>query len=479
LATAQFEHPYQPQPTSSSNGLFSPPFVPARPLSAPPGTHQDWKTDIPGQPVIEEPVVPSFVPCVLETGATTEKIDDQKKSHGVSRFVGNMLVVRVGRAGVQTLQSTAKLPFYLSPWGDNNPVTLPNIRKRDVALAGFAHVGVDALAPSAVTLVEHAVQYAGTFAAEKAADSGLNRIAGSQPPAKVKRRIGIDSLTLRIKHKLIDEEAELLFREERESTDKGSCAKGWFCPFLYASGRTPDLARSKDFSLAQLVRPGLAADASIAPTLLSTFAETLTPIISLCPWEPSHPTFPRYQRMAIFLVGISPYRTESAWSQSRIPNEARLSFHVFTHIPALVVPVSQSTPVLAWSPWTVEQMLSSTRGNDLWQLRDDPSPAPQKLDYNTHLAYGYAHPVPNDANKNKAQTSGYDASNHCREIKDFLDTVVDGNLMDPGTRQQWRSHAGNGVANIIDGVLTSSEAVKAMTAGVCDLERAGIVMFRY
>jgi hypothetical protein len=413
--------------------------------------------------------------------STTETKQKDHKSHAVSRLVGNMLVVRMGRASVQTIQSTAKLPFYLSPWGDNNPVTLPNVRKRDVALAGFAHIGVSTLAPSAVTLIEHAVKYAATVAIEKSAESGFQKMHGGTPAQMIKRRIGIDSLTLRIKHKLIGEEAELIFFGERDAIDKTSCAKGWFCPYLYASGRSPDLTRSKDFSVAQMVRPGLAADASIAPTLLSSFAETATPVISLCPWDVSHPTFPRYRRMAILLVGLSPYRTTNAWSQSRIPNEARLSFHTFTHIPAVIVPVLDGAPVLAWSPWTVEQMMSTASQNPLWQLEKDELPPPPQLQYDPHLAYGKLPPPSRRKHKDAAEKKdcGYDAGNHCREIKDFLDLVVDEALMEPESKINWRSIVGNGVASMIGGVLSTETAIRATAAGICDLERAGIVMFRF
>lgn len=45
-----------------------------------------------------------------------------------------MLLVRSARAGVTTMVSSVKLPATLSPWGDNTPVTFPNVRKRDVML---------------------------------------------------------------------------------------------------------------------------------------------------------------------------------------------------------------------------------------------------------------------------------------------------------------------------------------------------------
>lgn len=40
---------------------------------------------------------------------------DEKTSGRASRFVGNMLITRIGRASWQSLESTARLPFYLSP----------------------------------------------------------------------------------------------------------------------------------------------------------------------------------------------------------------------------------------------------------------------------------------------------------------------------------------------------------------------------
>lgn len=253
-------------------------------------------------------------------------LEDEVQSSRTSRFVGNMLISRIGRASWQSLESTARLPFYLSPWGDNLPFTLPNLRKRDLALAGVAHFGLDALGASAVTVVESAFTHAVSATVEQTADEGLAKVTGrNRPTHTVERKVGMNSLTLRIKHKLIGEAAELVFQGVRDTDDRLACAKGWFCPYLYASGREPEIARAKDFSMAQLLRPRLAADASIGPTLLSSFVESNTPIVSPfgLPWEDSSFTpganFPKFKRMVILLTGISPYRyltTQSAWSVS-------------------------------------------------------------------------------------------------------------------------------------------------------------------
>lgn len=286
-------------------------------------------------------------------------VQDEKTSSFASRFVGNMLISRIGRASWQSLESTARLPFYFSPWGDNTPFTLPNLRKRDLALAGLAHVGLDALASSTVTVVESAVEHAVSATVEQTVDEGMGKVTGRySKPHSITRKVGMDSLTLRIRHKLIGEAAELLFRGERDTADWVCCARAWFCPYLYASGREPEITRARDFSIAQLVTPRLAADAVITPTLLASLAESNTPIVA--PFDSrgqdhglAAMPYPKFGRMAVFLTGISPYRfitSRSAWSHSRIPNEARITFHLFTHVPAIVLPVRDKSPILAWSP---------------------------------------------------------------------------------------------------------------------------------
>jgi hypothetical protein len=67
---------------------------------------------------------------------------DEKHTGGVQRFFGDTLFGRVARSSVQTATSAMKMPTSLSPWGDNNPVTLPNVRYRDAVLfTTFAFVG--------------------------------------------------------------------------------------------------------------------------------------------------------------------------------------------------------------------------------------------------------------------------------------------------------------------------------------------------
>lgn len=84
-----------------------------------------------------------------------------------------MLFVRAARSGFQSIASTAQLPFYLSPWGDNNPITLPNVRIRDIALLGLATIGMDALPPGLIELVGPIMNHAVIMTTKQAAHEGI------------------------------------------------------------------------------------------------------------------------------------------------------------------------------------------------------------------------------------------------------------------------------------------------------------------
>ncbi|KKY35064.1 hypothetical protein UCDDA912_g05014 [Diaporthe ampelina] len=327
---------------------------------------------------------------------------DEKTSGFVTRFFGNMMIARIGRASWQSMESTARLPFYLSPWGDNTPFTLPNVRKRDLALAGVSHFGLDALGVSAVTVMEKAVE----TTAEQGVDEGLAKITGKYGKAhQVVRKIGVNSVTLKIRHKLIGEGAELVFQG--------------------------------------LLRPRLAADASIAPVLLSSFTDADTPVLAPlgCPWEdqsfkPTAPAYPKFRRIAIFIAGISPYRyitSQSAWSHSRIPNEAKITFHLFTHVPAIVLPVRDKSPILAWSPWTIARMFE--------------------------------------------KKTKYDVKTHVKELLEFVETAIDEKTA--AENPQWREIVEAALRSMLGTVLNVPDAIRETSQKNCELERAGVVLFRY
>ena len=203
------------------------PAHPPRPTSAPP------------IPVLQ----PQQIPIVQDGPAIVNQGDkDDRKSSFGQRFVGNMLFVRAARSGIQSVASTASLPFYLSPWGDNNPITLPNVRIRDIALMGLATVGLDALAPGLVEVVGPIVEHAVVMTTEQAAHEGIEGAQGmkGKKATKVIQRGGVNSMLIKIKHKLMGADAVLQMMGERETTDRFGCAKGWFCPYLYAVSNIVD-----------------------------------------------------------------------------------------------------------------------------------------------------------------------------------------------------------------------------------------------
>lgn len=429
------------------------PSLPTRPRSAPPAPvpeekpvrqslqHAESIAAVPGTGSASpgagstppSPALSAHSPGADSIVVTEEEAE--KQSHWAKRFTGNMLVARLGRAGVQSVSSTVKLPLYLSPWGDNNPFVLPNLRKRDLALAGVMHFGADALIGSSLTAVETVVAHGASWTAEQSVDQGYDKLRGGNKPHSVKRTAGLTSVEVRIRHKLIGEEAELRFFESRDTKHVLNCDKGWFCPYLYCSSRVSQLSRKKDFTVAEVMGPGLKADAALAPTLLSCITNEDAPICRLDAGEDAGTASTSYKRFAIFFMGMSPYRTASAWSQAKVPGEARIRFHLLTHIPAVVVPIkAEAAPVCAWSPWTLDQMV---KGRD-----------------------------------------GYAAYKHRDDMLRYLDTVVDPTFMREQSQQTWRQE----LSTALDQILAGTKNISSTLGSIADAfenEHGGIVMFRF
>ncbi|KAK6073574.1 hypothetical protein SCUP234_08650 [Seiridium cupressi] len=420
-----------PERYQDETNKHAPPSLPSRPLSAPPASVPEDSPPLHQAEVIS---ATSGQPAALSPVRSQEGDEDEKQSHFAKRFMGNMLVARLGRAGVQSVTSTVKLPLYLSPWGDNNPFVLPNLRKRDLALAGVMHFGADALIGSSLTAVETVVQHGASWTAEQSLDQGVDKLRGGARPHSVKRTAGLTSVEVRIKHKLIGEEAELRFFESKDTAHVLSCAKGWFCPYLYCSSRVSQLSRKKDFTVAEVMGPGLKADAALAPTLLSCITNEDAPMCRLDTGENAGTTSTHYSRFAIFFMGISPYRTASAWSQAKVPGEARIRFHLLTHVPAVVVPIKSTAPVCAWSPWTLDQIL----GNE----------------------------------------DGYSAETHRNDIVRYLDTLVEVAYIRGQSKDTWRQELSDAVDQILTGIRNISSTLGSI-ADAFENEHGGIVMFRF
>ncbi len=198
---------------------------------------------------------------------------DDEKTGSVTRFFGDTLVGRFTRSSVSTVTTTLKMPTILSPWGDNNPVTLPNVRYRDAVLTGtLAVIGVplvdgvsDAVVGSfgADHFVSEVVSSgAGFITGNTIVEQGVFEIVGQAIDRGVLDHVLPETTTAKtlqvsIKHKLMGVEADIRMHGPYPTANYMACDKGWFAPYLYASGRTPVIKRSQDFAMAQFFKPYL------------------------------------------------------------------------------------------------------------------------------------------------------------------------------------------------------------------------------
>lgn len=257
-------------------------------------------------------------------GHTPSGPQDAQKSDSVKRFFGDTLFGRVARSSVQTATSMAKMPTALSPWGDNNPVTLPNVRYRDAILfTTFAFVGVP-LVDGAADSVASAFG-ADSFISE-IVNSGAGAIAGSTilkysvfqiveqaidkgiiehmlpEEEKMLETTSVKSLQIGINHKLMGVDADVRFVGMYPARDTQACDKGWFCPYLFASARTPSIPRANDFAIAQNFGPFLGGDYLLAHKLVAESVHTL----AMCEVNPEVDI--GANRMVVLFTGIAPYR---------------------------------------------------------------------------------------------------------------------------------------------------------------------------
>lgn len=171
------------------------------------------------------------------------------------------------------------MPAVLSPWGDNNPVTLPNVRYRDAALFGtFAIIGAplvdgvsdvvtnsfgaehfisDVISSGAGFINGNTIVKYGVFQiVEQAIDKGVLEHVLPEVE-KTMRTTTAKSLQVSIKHKLMGVEADIRMHGPYPASNSMACEKGWFAPYLFASSRTPVIRRSEDFAMAQFFKPYL------------------------------------------------------------------------------------------------------------------------------------------------------------------------------------------------------------------------------
>jgi len=202
-------------------------------------------------------------------------------------------------------------------------------------------------------------------------------------------------ITLKYKHTL--EDAALGFYRSSLHKDSSLFAtvkdylaveKGWFSPYLFASGRRPVIPRSMKPDVVFCHGPFLSGDYKIGERLLAESASVITlaaapPPNPMSPSEGSHfslsipdipklnlfnrsrtpspepqlaalPLPPSPRRLVIIVLGLKPHR--KIWTSSQRPSESVINYQLLNGSPAVVVPVKLGAPLLAWDTLTLEEL---------------------------------------------------------------------------------------------------------------------------
>ncbi|KAF8519449.1 hypothetical protein JB92DRAFT_2898687 [Gautieria morchelliformis] len=226
----------------------------------------------------------------------------------------------------------------------------------------------------------------------------------------------IKSLTITLKYKHTLTDAALGFFRASTHADPSlfssvkdylAAEKGWFSPYLFASGRRPIIPRTMTPDVVFCHGPFLGGDYRIGETLLNESAIVIplcnatsdpsrprverasrshlnipslsdmvanttaklsrsrspspSPSInradppgSITP-DPSVPTtLPLPRRMVILVLGIKPHR--HYWTTSARPSESVIEYILLNGCPAVVLPVRPGSPLVAWDTLTLEQL---------------------------------------------------------------------------------------------------------------------------
>jgi hypothetical protein len=290
--SGESQHAQQPPPQYPPVQTFSNPGQ--VPQNGYPNEKQQFQQPVPQYPPVPQQqfaVPPEKMGAINQLGQYTPahtpalsptELKDDKKTGKAKRFFGDTLVGRIARAGVASATNTMKIPAALSPWGDNNPVTLPNVRYRDAVLfTTFAFTGIpmvdgadqavgdvfgadsfisETFSSGAGLITGNAVVKFGVFQiVEQAIDKGiLEHILPEEE--KIIRTTNVKTLQVTIKHKIMGLDADIRLVGVYPASNPTACEKGWFCPYLFASARTPVIPRAHDFAIAQFFGPFLAGE---------------------------------------------------------------------------------------------------------------------------------------------------------------------------------------------------------------------------
>ncbi|KAJ6610988.1 hypothetical protein B0H10DRAFT_2058008 [Mycena sp. CBHHK59/15] len=326
---------------------------------------------------------------------------------------------RIVMSSYESLRAAGTSVVCLSPWGDSSPLLLPCIRFRDLAVhtviaatGGAAVVAAPVFGPLSAevisylgdsVLVELGLHAGFSLTTAAANDLVIDHSIKAAIPIHSKRleTTAVKVLLITLKYKITVTDAALGFYRSSVHKDNSLFAtvkdylaveKGWFSPYLFASGRRPIIPRTMKPDIVFCHGPFLEGDYRVGETLLAESAQVITlcnkppstpptppehhklsiPSLSSLPslsnilrsrppspHEPEHtlaaiPAPPQPRRMVILVVGLKPHR--KLWTTSARPSESVINYMLLNGCPTIVVPVKVGAPLVAWDALTLEEL---------------------------------------------------------------------------------------------------------------------------
>ncbi|KZT22738.1 hypothetical protein NEOLEDRAFT_1097186 [Neolentinus lepideus HHB14362 ss-1] len=437
--------------------------------------------------------------------ASVPQGEEEKKAPWVVRKLVGSMTGRIVMSSYESLRAAGTSVVCLSPWGDSSPLLMPCIRFRDLvmhtviaATGGTAAVAAPVMDPISdiivsslgdTVLVEVGLHTGFELTTKVADDLLLQHTVNHMIPLHSKRleTTAIKELLITLKYKHTVEDASLGFFRSSVHGDSSLFAsvkdylaveKGWFSPYLFASGRRPIIPRTMKPDVVFCHGPFLSGDYKIGETLLNESASTISlaplpqvpeaeahpkehhsslsvklpnlsnmfersrtpsPEPALAP--PPTPLQPR--RLVILVVGLKPHRT--FWTTSARPSESVIRYQLLNGCPAIVVPAKVGVPLLAWDTLTLEH---------LWKVK-----------------------LPEES-ESVTQESGHGFQGIVNVMSEYLDLCIDWErvVLPEGETKNKKDTVKNAISLLVAAAVRSGNSKEVKKE--VDKERSGIAIWR-
>ncbi|KAH7100065.1 hypothetical protein BKA62DRAFT_707466 [Auriculariales sp. MPI-PUGE-AT-0066] len=260
----------------------------------------------------------------IDPSTVTTAEDEQKATWIVRKLVGTM-TGRMVFSAYETLRASTNV-VCLSPWGDSNPLILPNIRFRDlivhaivVGTAGTASavlVASPVMAPvvseiySVVgdsIIVQLGVQAGFDVVTKPAYELVVGGVVKHSIPSHSGLLVttGVKTLLITLKYYHTMKDAAIGYFRASDHTDTDlfssvkdylSIEKGWMSPYMFASHRRPVIPRSVQPDVVFVHSPFVPGDYRVAQTLLTHSAF----VIQLSDIPAPDPNFSENEKQGVF-----------------------------------------------------------------------------------------------------------------------------------------------------------------------------------